>query len=143
MRGGKRHAFIFLHDMSGFDLKQEAAIDRIRTLAADGSTVLHCICPDVAGQWPLLRELCLSNPEGSFAETTLGGMADGLVNAYANLCSRFEISYALPASAEPGSLKLKISSGLGQAELSLDVPATEGAPDPGSSPAAEAPAEMV
>jgi hypothetical protein len=143
MRGGKRHAFIFLHDMSGFDLKQEAAIDRIRTLAADGSTVLHCICPDVSGQWPLLRELCLSNPEGTFAETTLEGMVDGLVDAYASLCSRFEISYSLPVSTEPGSLKLKISSGLGQVEMSLDVPAAEGAADSASSPAAEAPAEMV
>src|SRR5208337_5030156 len=70
-RGGKRHVFIFLHDMSGFDLKQDAAIDRLRTIARDGSTVLHGICPDVAGQWALLRELCLSNPEGTFTEAKL------------------------------------------------------------------------
>jgi hypothetical protein len=144
-RGGKRHAFIFLHDMSGFDLKQDAAIDRLRTIAQDGSTVLHCICPDVAGQWALLRELCLSNPEGSFTEAKLEGMVDGLVDSYANLCSRFEISYSLPASAEPGSVKLTISSGFGQGEISLDVPPAlpASAPHPAPAPAPETPAQPV
>ena len=125
-RGGKRHVFVFLHDMSGFDLKQDAAISRLRNIAQESSTVLHCICPDVAGQWALLRELCLSNPEGSFTEATLEGMVDGLVDVYSTLCSRFEITYAPPASprpaAGPASVKLRISSGLGQAEMSFDVP---------------------
>ena len=44
-------------------------------------------------------------------------MVDALVDAYANLCSRFEISYSLPASAEPGPVKLKICSGFGQADI--------------------------
>ena len=112
--------------MSGFDLKQDAAISRLRNIAQESSTVLHCICPDVAGQWALLRELCLSNPEGSFTEATLEGMVDGLVDVYSTLCSRFEITYAPPASprpaAGPASVKLRISSGLGQAEMSFDVP---------------------
>ena len=82
--------------------------------------VLHGICPDVAGQWALMRELCLSNPEGSFTEAKLEGMVDGLVDAYANLCSRFEISYSLPASAEPGAVKLKICSLQGQVEKSFE-----------------------
>ncbi len=70
-RGGKRHVFLFLHDMSGFDLKEEAAVGRLRTIAQESSVVLHGISPDVAGQWTLLRELCLSNPEGSFTEVLL------------------------------------------------------------------------
>jgi len=144
-RGGKRHVFVFLHDMSGFDLKQEAAIDRVRTIAQEGSVVLHCICPDVAGQWTLLRELCLSNPEGTFTEAKLEGMVDGLVDAYANLCSRFEISYSLPASAEPVSVRVKVSSRFGQAEMSLNVaPALPaGPPDPAPVPVPEMSAQPV
>jgi hypothetical protein len=134
-RGGKRHVFLFLHDMSGFDLKQEAAIGRLRTIAQDSSVVFHGICPDVAGQWDLLRDLCLSHPEGSFTEAKLEGMVDVLVDAYANLSSRFEISYSLPSFVEPATLTLKISSerGCGQADVPLDVP-----PAPQSAPSAAA-----
>ncbi len=138
-RGGKRHVFLFLHDMSGFDLKEEAAMSRLRTIAQDSSVVLHGICPDVAGQWNLVRDLCLSSPEGSFTEVKLEGMVDGLVDAYANLSSRFEINYSLPGSAEPGPVRLKISSGFGQAEMSLDVapPPASPAQPPGEPVAAE------
>jgi hypothetical protein len=122
-RAGKRHIFLFLHEMSGFDLKQDAAIARLRGIAQDSSVVLHGVCPDVAGQWSLFRELCLSHPEGSFTECKLDGMVDGLVDAYANLCSRFEIDYSLPPSATPGTVQLKISSGMGRAELSLEISA--------------------
>lgn len=131
-RGGKRHAFIFLHDMSGFDLKQQATIDGLKTIAREGSTVLHCICPDVAGEWKLLRELCLSNPEGSFTEAKLDSMVDGLVDAYANLCSRFEISYSLPVPVKEVKVRLKISSGLGRAEVALDV--SPALPSPAADP---------
>jgi HEAT repeats len=122
-RGGKRHVFLFLHDMSGFDLKQDTAIERLRTLTQDSGAILHGICPEVAGQWTLLRELCLSNPDGSFTEVKLEGLVEGLVDAYVNLSGRFEISYSLPAAAElSGVVKLKIASALGQAEISLDLP---------------------
>jgi len=158
-RGGKRHIFLYLHDMSGFDLKQDAAIERLKSIAQESSIVLHCICPDVAGQWALLRELCLSNPEGSFTEAKLDGMVDGLVDAYANLCSRFEISYSFRGAAEPSQevtqpsqavvqpskVKLKISSdrGRGESEVPLDTPAPPPppAPDPASVPAPEAPVQ--
>jgi HEAT repeats len=134
-RGGKRHVFLLLHHISGANLKQEAAVAALHSLAQDNGVVLHGICPDAAGQWPLFRDLCLSNPEGSFTEVKPEAMVDGLVDAYANLCSRFEISYSLPASAEPGTVMLKISSGCGQAELSVDVAA------PAPVPAEEAPAQ--
>lgn len=120
-RAGKRHIFLFLHEMSGFDLKQEAAVARLRTIAQDSSVVLHGVCPDVAGQWSLFRELCLSHPEGTFTESRLEGMVDGLVDAYANLCSRFEIDYSIAGSAAPGTVQLKISSSLGRAEMSLEM----------------------
>jgi len=141
-RNGKRHVFMFLHDVPGFDWKEEAAIGRLRTMAQDGSVVLHGICPLIAGQWTVFRELCLSHPDGSFTETKLEGMADVLVDAYANFCSRFEISYSLPASAEPGPVKLKISSGFGQAEISVDVAAPPSPAEPAAVPvpAAETPA---
>jgi hypothetical protein len=132
--GGKRHVFFFLHDMSGADLKQDAAIGRLKAMAHDSSVVLHGMCPDVAGQWAAVRELCLSNPEGTFTETKLHGMVDGLVDAYANFCSRFEISYSLPASTEAGTVRVKISSGLGQAEVSLDVSPATPAIDPAAAP---------
>lgn len=140
-RGGKRHVFVFLHDMSGFDLKQDAAIARLRILVEENNVVLHGICPDVAGQWPLVRDLCLSQPEGSFAEAKLEGMVDALVDSYANLCSRFEIAYSLPASAEPGTVRLKVSSGCGQAEMSLELPVE--APVPVAPVADEEPAGPV
>jgi hypothetical protein len=145
--GGKRHVFLFLHDMSGFDLQQDAAINRLRSIAQDSSVVFHGICPDIAGKWPLLRETCLSNPEGSFTETTLEGMADGLVDAYANLCSRFEIVYSFPASVEPSpalaqpiKVKLKISSerGYGESEITLAPPP----PAPRSEPPTVVPPEL-
>jgi hypothetical protein len=124
LRGGKRHVFLFLHDMSGFDLKQDAAIARLRSIAEESSVVVHGICPDIAGQWALLREMCLSHPEGSFTEAKLEGLVDGLVDAYASLCSRFEITYSVPASVEPGTVLLKISSGFGQAETSSSLART-------------------
>lgn len=139
-----RHIFLFLHDMPGSDLKQDAAIARLKALALENSVVLHAVCPDIAGDWALLRELCLSNPEGSFTETKLDGMVDGLVDAYANLCSRFEICYSRPASDEPGIVKLKISSVFGQTELSVDVaPPVAVAPAAESGPVTEAPAQPV
>jgi HEAT repeat protein len=133
--GGKRHVFLFLHDMSGFDLQQDAAVAALRTMAQDGGVVLHGICPDMAGKWALLRDLCLAHPEGTFTEVKLEGIVDGLVDSYANLSSRFEISYSLPASAQPGTVKLKISSACGQAEASLEV-----SPPPAAIEAATAPA---
>jgi hypothetical protein len=151
--GGKRHAFLFLHEMSGADLREQAGIERLRKLAQDGSVVLHGVCPDVAGQWPLVRQACLSTPDGSFADTTLEGMVDALVDAYANLSSRFELVYSLaspapaPHDAIPGTshaptVKLKISSdhGYGEAEFALELPPP--APPPvAAAPAPAAPAE--
>jgi HEAT repeat protein len=128
-RAGKRHVFLLLHEMSGADLQQEAAMNRLGSIMREVSLVLHVICPDCAGKWPLLREMCLSNPEGSFTETTLAGMVDGLVDAYANLCSRFEITYSIAAAeaspTERSAVKLKISSEQGyvDTEISLDLPA--------------------
>ena len=93
--------------------------------------VLHGVCPDVAGKWPLVRQACLSTPEGSFADTTLEGMVDALVDAYASLCSRFEVAYSLasaaataPDSSRAATVKLKISSdcGYGEAEIALELP---------------------
>lgn len=148
---GKRHAFLFLHASSGADLQQEAGVERLRRLAQEGNLVLHGVCPDMAGEWPLLRQACLSTPEGSFAETTLDGMVDALVDAYANLSSRLEVVYSLaspalasqeaaPGAAQTASVKLKISSdrGYGEAEIALEVPpaapplASATAPAPGT-----------
>ncbi len=156
--GGKRHAFLFLHEMSGADLQQEAGIERLRKLAQDGSVVLHGVCPDAAGQWPLVRQTCLSTPEGSFAETTLESMVEALVDAYANLSSRFEVVYSLasPAlapqdatteSSRAPTVKLKISSdrGYGEAEVALQLPPPPTQPpsaaSPGAGAAAAAPAQ--
>jgi len=145
-RSGKRHVFVLLHDVSGFDWKDDATIVRLRTIAQESSVVLHAICPDLAGEWSPFRELCLSSPEGSFTLTKLDGMVDALVDAYANLCSRFEISYSLPASAEPGPVKLKISSGFGQADIAVEVTGPPPSPDPvavaASAPAAQPPAPV-
>jgi len=156
-RAGKRHVFLFLHEMSGAHLREDAILARIRTMAQESSVVLHGVCPDIAGKWLPLRDICLSNPEGSFLETNLEGMVDGLVDAYANLNSRYEITYTLPAPAEPqqdqsGSVKLKISSeqGYGECEFVLDAtppsapaaePATPAAVNP--APPAEAPVQPV
>jgi HEAT repeat protein len=129
-RSAKRHVFLLLHDVSGFDWKDDASIARLRTMAQESSVVLHGICPDLAGEWAPFRELCLSNPDGSFAFTKLDGMVDALVDAYANLCSRFEISYSLPASVEAGPVKLKISSGFGQADIAVDVAMPPPPPEP-------------
>ena len=136
-RGGKRHVFFFLHDMSGFDLKQETAVARLRTIAEENSLVLHGICPDVAGQWDLIRQLCLANPEGSFNTMKLAGLVDGLVDVYANLSSRFEVQYKLPAANDAAKARLKISSALGEADVPLELTRTAAPPSTTSeSPAA-------
>ena len=145
--GGKRHVFFFLHDMSGFDLKQDAALQRLRGIAQESSAVLHGICPDVAGQWSLLRDLCLSNPEGTFIQRKLDGLIDALVDVYANLSSRFEVSYSLPdhsaESEAPAKVKLRTSSsfGNGECEIVLDRAPAPAPPEPqaASIPAPEAP----
>lgn len=144
--GGKRHAFLFLHEMFGADLQQEAGIQRLRKLAQEGSLVLHGLCPEVAGQWPLVRQACLAHPEGSFAETALEGMVNALVDAYANLSSRFEIVYSLSsptaaarAASQSATVKLRISSdcGYGEAEIGLELPLPPSPP-----PSAAAPTEQ-
>jgi hypothetical protein len=135
-RSGKRHVFVLLHDVSGFDWKDDATITRLRTIAQESNVVLHGICPDLAGEWSPFRELCLSTPEGSFTLTNPDEMIDTLVDAYANLCSRFEISYSLPASAEPGPVKLKISSGFGQADIAVEVTGPPPPPEPVAAAAA-------
>lgn len=138
-RGGKRHVFLFLHDSSGAELKEEAGIGRLRTLVQERSVVLHGVCPDVAGQWKLFKDLCLANPEGSYTESTLEGMVDGMVDAYAKLCSQFELDYSLPANREPGAVILKISSDAGHGETSLQI-AVEPAPSPTPAETASPPA---
>jgi hypothetical protein len=126
-RGGKHHVFLFLHQMPGFNFEQDDTLARLRAKAQESSVVLHGICADSSGKWPRLRETCLSNPEGSFTEVTLEGLVDGLVDAYANLCSRYEITYSVPAADSSPQLKtvrLKISSDHGyvESEVPLDLP---------------------
>lgn len=140
-RGGKRHVFLFLHEMSGADLQQDASLAHIRTMAQESSVVFHAIAPDVAGKWPQLRDLCLANPEGSFAETTLDGMVDGLVDAYANLSNRFEITYAHSSPSQQNApagrkVKLKISSvqGFGECEVALQTQPAPAPPPPAAAP---------
>jgi hypothetical protein len=120
---GNRHVFLFLHDTSGFELKQDPASARLGSIAQEGSVVLHGISADIGGQWSLFRDLCLTHPEGSFAESNVEGVVDSVVDAYANLCSRFEISYSLPASDAPAAVELKIRSVRGHAEKLIDVAA--------------------
>jgi hypothetical protein len=142
-RGGKRHIFLFLHDMSGADLRENAALARLRTIAQESNVVFHGVAPDIAGKWPQLRDLCLAHPEGSFSETTLDGMADGLVHAYANLCNRIELTYSPPVSSEPNStglrnVKFKISSELGFGESEIELASPPAPPAPSTPQLAEA-----
>ena len=54
-------------------------------------------------QWPLFRDVCLSNPDGSFIETNQSGIVDGFVRAYATLGNKFEINYSPSASGNPSA----------------------------------------
>lgn len=144
-RAGKRHVFLFLHPMSGAELQQEAALSHLRTLTHEGSVVLHGVCPASAGDWPGIREICLSHPEASFTETSLDAMVDGMVDAYANLGSRFEVTFSPPPSAEPKTaqarkVRLKISSerGYGECDIALQLvpqPAPPPTPEPSATEA--------
>jgi len=129
-RSAKRHVFVWLHDVSGFDWNAESTIAHFRTIGQESNVVCHGICPELAGEWSPFREFCLSAPEGSFTRTKLDRMVDALVDAYASLCSRFELSYCLPASAESGPVNLKISSGLGQADIAVEVTGPPPPPEP-------------
>jgi len=106
----KRHVFLFLHDMSGQDLKGDAAIARLRSIAQNGGVSCTVSVQMSPASGNVIRDLCLSNPEGSFTQATLDRMVDGLVDAYASLCSRFEIDYSLPALSDPVAVQLKIAS---------------------------------
>ena len=122
---GKRHLFVFLHDMD-HELTREPVIARLQSLARDNSIVFHAMCHDAAAPWGAFQDFFLSNPEGSFEEAAPSALAEKLAESYAQLLNRYEVSYSLPPAAEPGSVLIKVSSqqGAGQAELTLTSPAT-------------------
>lgn len=134
-RTGKRHIIVALHPLAGQDMQEEATAALLRGFARDNLVVFHGISLG-ASQWPILRELCLSHLEGSFIETGESGIADGLVQTYAKLCNRFEITYSLPESSEaslaPAVVKLKVASerGSAQSEITMEPPAALPAEDP-------------
>jgi HEAT repeats len=143
-RQGRRHVFILLHEQAGADLMQETTASLLQFYAKNNTVVFHGIGVGAAGQWPLLRELCLSSPEGTIVETNEAGMADVLIRTYASLCNRFEISYSSLPGTEPGAgqpmITLKIASdhGSGQAALALDSQLAQSAADapmPANTPA--------
>jgi hypothetical protein len=136
-RQGRRHVFILLHEQAGADLMQETTTALRQVYAKNSAVVFHGIGVGAAGQWPVLRELCLSNPEGNFVETNEAEMAGVLMRTYASLCNRFEISYSPLPPTEPGTgqltitLKIATDQGSGQAEVAFDSRPPQ--------PAAEAP----
>ena len=140
-RPGRRQMIVLLHQLAGPDMQEEASAALLRGFAKDNLVVFHGISLG-AGQWPLFRDLCLSNPEGSFIETGDSGIVDAFVKTYAKLCNRFEITYSLPASGVAGhaqaTVKLKVESerGSAQAEVTMQPPA---APPAEAPPSAEAP----
>ena len=136
---GKRHVFVFLHEKVDHALKQEAAVSRLTALLKDNSLVLHALAQGDAAQWKPFRDLCLSNPEGSFSETAPERLAADLVEAYAPLLNRFEIDYALPAGVQPGPVTLKVLSTQGAGQAELPLPVVEAAPE-AAEPAAASPA---
>ena len=95
-RGGKPHLFVLLHN-AGSDLQQEAAATILGGISKDKAAVFHGIALGAPGQWALFRNVCLSNPEGTFVEIGDTGIVEGFVRAYANLCNKYEISYSAPA----------------------------------------------
>ncbi len=122
-RPGRRHLFVLLHELAGADLKPEAAA-LLRGIAKDHALIFHAISAAGPERWPQFRDLCLSNPEGSFIEASEAGIGDGLVRAYAGISNKFEISYLLPATPETYVVKLKVAGdhGSGQAEVTLESP---------------------
>ncbi len=134
-RPGKRHVIAVLHSLAGPDMQEEATAALLRGFARDNLVVFHGISLG-ASQWPMLRELCLSHLEGSFIETGESGIVDALVQTYAKLCNRFEITYSLPASSDakltPAAVKLKVASERGSAQGEVTM-------EPPIAPAAEAP----
>jgi len=144
-RPGRRHMIVLLHKLASLDMQEEAPAALLRGLAKDDVVVFHGIALG-AGQWPLFRDLCLSNPEGSFIETDESGIVDGLVKTYAKLCHRFEITYSVPASQDASiaklAVKLKVASerGSAQAEVMLEPPTAQPAEAP---PSAEAPSSAT
>ena len=96
------------------------AITRLQTLTRDNSIILHGFCRGAAPQWGPLRDICLSGPEGTFAETTDLDLADKLVEAYARLFNRYEISYSLPTGVEPDKITAASSKGV----ITITIPKT-------------------
>jgi len=142
---GKRHMIVLLGQLAGPGMQEEASAALLRGFAKDNLVVFHGISLG-AGQWPLFRDLCLSNPEGSFIETGDSGIVDAFVKTYARLCNRFEITYSLPVSGETShaqaTVKLKVASehGSAQAEVTMQPPA---APPAEAPPSAEAPSSAT
>ncbi|HUA20057.1 MAG TPA: HEAT repeat domain-containing protein [Bryobacteraceae bacterium] len=140
---GKRHVFLFLHDMDQ-ELTREPAITKLKSLGQDNGVIFHVLCHDAAASWGPFEELCLSNSDGTFEQATAGTLAVKLAESYARLLNRYEITYSLPASAEAGPVTIKVSGehGAGQAELSFKpappeppVPPTQIQPEPETEPA--------
>jgi hypothetical protein len=136
-RNGRRHIFIVLDEAAAGELQQESAAAQMRALTQEHGAIFHGIAVGAVASWLSLKDVCTSNPEGTFAATDPAGVAEELASSYAALRNKFEIRYVLPAS--PGVVKLGIASGRGsgEAEVTLeDAPSETAAPAvPEASPA--------
>lgn len=132
---GKRHLFVFVHENSAAALEDRDRLAALKMTLTKERILAHVFAPGLAESCSALRAMCLAIPECTFSDAPLGKLPETISETYSLLMNGCVISYQLPASGEPGSTTLKVSSsaGAGQLEISWQRESP--------TPVAEAPAE--
>jgi HEAT repeat protein len=120
---GKRHMFVFLHQAAMDVLDDPQNIKTLNGLIGKESIALHGLCAGSSEGCAGFRELCLSAPEGTFLETSVDKLGDGVEQLYQHLLNRFEISYAPQAGADTDTAILQVFSDYGTSKLEVSLPA--------------------
>ena len=117
---GKRHLFLFIPQDNISELEDPESISRLTRLAEQENIALHGICLGPALERSGFRDLCLSQPDGSFDAANSERLAPEVQRRFSHLLSHFEVDYTKPGAA--GSVVLQVSThfGIGRIEFNLN-----------------------
>jgi hypothetical protein len=125
---GKRHLFLFLHEISAASLEDQDRLASVKTLLAKERIMLHAFAPGIASACAAFRTMCLSLPDNTFSDVPINGVQEKLEETYSTLMNGCEVSYQLPSGAEAASATLKVSSSVGAGQV--DIPWVRAVPVP-------------
>ncbi len=116
---GKRHLFIFVHEESASRLEQTDSLSRLKRLVEKENIALHGIWLGAAPQDSPFRDLCLSQPDGSFFGASAERLAEDVQHCFSHMLNHFEIEYTRKGEAGEVVLQVNSSYGVGRKEFNL------------------------